>query len=216
MLRYFFFFAILIAGCVSYHPLPKDMSRAAHNRINCQEQRGLVIAAEDYSSPEKCQRYFQKDLLSLGYIPVYIAVSNTSQDGEFTLRQENIIFQFENGMEAFPVPVQQVIDEAYYSKVPSAVAMLCGIIPGVVLWLWTDHVNEQLDQDYSHKNFFDCHILPQERKFGFVFFQIPVGLTKNFNPKQIKDGSVEILAFKKGTGTNMAEVFNFLVSIEPK
>lgn len=215
MVRFYLLLSLFLVGCFSYHALPSDTSRAAHNRINCQEQKKLVIAAEDYSASEKSQRYFQRDLLELGYIPIYISISNISQDSEFTLKQENAVFQFEDGMEAYRVPVQQVMDDAYHSKTAAAIAMPFGIIPGVVLWLWTDHVNSQLDQDYSGKAFRDFHILPGERKFGFIFFQVPFGIGK-ITSKEIKDGSIEFLVFKKASSTEMAEVFNFFVSIEPK
>jgi len=190
-----------------------DTARSSHNRINSQEQKGLVLAAEDYSAPEKCQRYFKRDLLDLGYIPIYLAISNRSEY-EFTIRREEIIFQFEDGMEAQAVPVQEVINAAYFSPAPALLAMPFGVIPGIALWLQIDHANQKLDQDYSEKIFKDIHIQQHDKMFGFIFFKVPVG--RKATSKLMKDASIEVLVSKKAVGNEMAEIFNFILSIEEK
>src|SRR5687767_15323671 len=101
MRKTIFFLCLLVlsTGCASYLSLPKDTERLAHNRIKKQEQKGLVIAAEDYSEPRKCRRYFYRDLLLEGYIPIYICIGNNG-DYEFTIRRENVIFRYEDGTQA--------------------------------------------------------------------------------------------------------------------
>ncbi|NUM34330.1 MAG: hypothetical protein HUU50_07290 [Candidatus Brocadiae bacterium] len=139
-------FIILFSACSSYIALPKDTSRAAHNRIKKQVKEGLIVAAEDYSEYRRARRYFYRDLLDLGYIPIYICIGNQSQS-EFTVRKANITLILEDGTEATAADVKEVIDEA--------------------------GGNDALDQDYSQKAFRDSHIRHGDNLFGFLFFKAP-------------------------------------------
>jgi len=138
--------AILFSGCGDYIALPKDTTRSAHNRIKKQVKDGLIIAAEDYSEYRRCRRYFYRDLLDLGYIPIYICLGNQSES-EFIVRKEKIRLLLEDTTELSAVDVKEVIDEAGGS--------------------------DELDQDYSQKAFYDSYIRRGDNLFGFLFFKVP-------------------------------------------
>ncbi len=148
-------FAILFSGCSSYIALPKDTSRAAHNRIKKQVKDGLIVAAEDYSEYRRARRYFYRDLLDIGYIPIYICIGNQSES-EFTVRKEKITLILEDGTQAIAADVKEVIDNA--------------------------GGNDALDQDYSQKAFRDSHVRKEDNLFGFLFFKAPT-LKKSFSLK---------------------------------
>lgn len=207
MLLVFFF-----VGCASYIALPKDDTRFAHNRIKKQEKTGLILAAEDYSEYRKCRRYFYRDLLDAGYIPIYLCIGNKSTDGrEFTIRTENIVFRFEDGSQAQAANVKDVIDESQSSPAVGILAFPLGIFPAFLIAGSISQANDELDQDYSQKAFRDSHIAPGDNLFGFLFFKVPEG--KEIT--SIKDATLEIKAARKAVGGgDMAETVSCVVSIE--
>ena len=202
---------VLISGCSSYMALPMDTSRLAQNRMKKQVKKGLIIAAEDYSNPRISRRYFYRDILGLGYIPIYICVGNHS-DYEFTIRTKDILFRFEDGTPAQAASVKEVIDRAQASKFGAILAFPLAILPGILIWNSISSANDQLDQDYSLKAFRDSHILENDNIFGFLFFKIPRGKSG----KSIKDATLEIKASKKAAKGEMAETIKFIVSIDPQ
>jgi len=201
--------ASFLVSCASYIALPKDTTRFAHNRIKKQEKSGLILAAEDYSEYSKCRRYFYRDLLNMGYIPIYLCIGNHSEY-EFTIRTENIIFRFEDGTQAQVVSFKEVIDQSQGSHAPAILAFPFGIIPAFLVWSSISDANDELDQDYSQKAFRDSHVLKGDNLFGFLFFKVPDG-------KQItslKDATLEIKAYRKATQDKMAETISSVVSID--
>lgn len=202
---------ILFIGCASYISLPKDTNRLAHNRIKKQDKAGLILAAEDYSESRKCYRYFYRDLLDMGYIPIYLCVGNQSDKGyEFTIRTENITFRFEDGTQAQAVNVKDVIDDSQSSPAVAALAFPLGILPAFLIGGSISQANDELDQDYSQKAFRDSHVLKGDNLFGFLFFKVPSG--KNITT--LKDATLEVKAAQKAAQGEMAETISCVVSIE--
>jgi len=204
--------ALSLVSCASYIALPKDTTRFAHNRIKKQEQKGLILAAEDYSESSKCRRYFYRDLLDLGYIPVYVCIGN-QDDYEFSIRSENIVFRFEDGSQAQPVSFKEVIEQSQDSHALSVLLFPLGILPGILSWGSISDANDELDQDYSQKAFRDCHVVKDDHLFGFMFFKVPEGKKVTF----IKDATLEIKAAKKASkkdSRDQAEIVNFVVSVD--
>ena len=213
MKRCLLFLLIALVGCASYIALPLDTMvrkpRMAHNKIKKQEKKGLIIAAEDYSEYRKCRRYFYRDLLSMGYIPIYLCMGNHS-DFEFTVRRENIIFRLEDGTEAKAVDAKEVIDDAQSSPGKSLFAFPLGIIPVFLIWGSISSANDQLDQDYSQKAFRDTHLIKGDDLVGFLFFKVPEGK----KIQSVKDATLEVNATKKAGQGELAETLQFIVSIE--
>ncbi len=198
-----------LVGCASYIALPKDTTRLAHNRIKKQEKSGLILAAEDYSESSKCYRYFYRNLLDMGYLPVYVCVGNQS-DYEFTIRNENIIYRFEDGTQAQAVSFKEIIDASQSSPAASILLFPFGIIPTFLSWNSIENANDQLDQDYSQKAFRDCHVLKGDNLFGFMFFKVPDGK----KVVSTKDSTLEIKAAKKAAKGEMAETISLIVSVD--
>ena len=201
--------AYLFSGCASYIALPQDTTRAAHNRIKKQVKEGLIVAAEDYSEYRRARRYFYRDMVDLGYIPIYVCIGNQSES-EFTVRNEKITLRFEDGTEAKAADFKEVIDRAQLSGGTAFFGFLLGIAPGFFMLSSINNANDALDQDYSKKAFRDSHIRRGDNLFGFLFFKAPA----RKRIASLKDATLEVNADKKAEPGQQGETFKFLVSID--
>jgi hypothetical protein len=202
---------LLLCSCASYQAFPTDTSRPAGTRIAKSEQKGLVIAAEDYSDTEKCEKYFCRDLHGEGYIPIFVCLENRGEY-EFTLRLENIILRYEDGTEAKAVDVDKVIRDVQSSPANALFALPLCIIPTFFIWPSITEANYQLDMDYTQKALHNSHITSNNSQiFGFAFFQIPRGREAT----SLQGASLELTVVKKASAERqeLAESLNFTVSI---
>lgn len=204
---------LIISSCASYRVFDNDTRRPAWTRINKSEQKGLAIAAEDYSHWKKSEKYFARDLFNMGYIPVYVCIGN-SKDYEFTVQTSDIVFRYENGAEAKSVKVEEVVENAKSSPAISIPAFLFLIFPGALIWDAISEANFELDKDYTQKSFYDCHIKKDDELYGFVFFKIPEGQENT----SVKDANLKIRVIKKASleKKEAAEDLDFIVSILPE
>ncbi len=196
--------SLLSIGCSSYKAFEKDESRPARNRINKQEQKGLAIAAEDYSTEKKSLKYFDRDMRDLGYLPIYIAIDNTGEN-EFILRTDKVEFRFEDGTHAQLAKPQEVIEEAQLSK---GVALF-GLIFAPFIWSSRSTANFDLDKDYNQKALRDFQIGKGDTLFGFAFVKIPKGKDET----SIRDAILQMDITKKAQGKELAESLKFILAI---
>lgn len=208
-------FGLLFSGC-SYYYTALDLDcdttnypRFAHNRIKKQDKDGLVVAAEDFSNKDKSKRYFYRNLLSMGYIPIYLCLDNRGT-AEFTIRAENIIYRFEDGTEAPAANFKDVIDDAQYSYAGAIPLFLFAIWPGITAVKEISEANDKLDQDYSQKAFRNIHLMPEDHIFGFLFFKMPKGQ----GASSLKEGTLEVKADKKASQGEMAATIKLTVAID--
>ena len=203
------FLCTIISSCASYIALPKDTTRFPHNRIKKQVKKGLIIATEDYSSARKSYRYFYRDIFDSGYIPLYICIGNKGKY-EFAIRRKNITLRFEDGKAVKAADFKKVIDDSKQSHAPAILSFPLGIIPAFLIGHSITEANDKLDQDYSQKAFHDSYVLKGDNLFGFLFFEVPQGKTRD----SLKDATLEVNAIKKATSGELAETLKFIVSIE--
>lgn len=197
-------------GCASYRVFDSDRRRPAWMRINNREQKGLYIAAEDYSNPKKSIKYFGRDLHSMGYIPIYLCIGNR-QDYEFTVEAKDIVFKYENGVEAKSVKVEEVVEDAQSAPGVALLAFPLLIFPVVFIWDSIEEANFELDKDYTNKAFYDSYIEKDDELYGFIFFKIPEGQEDT----TLQDARLELKVTKKANAAKkeMAEELEFIVSI---
>ena len=198
---------LLVSSCASYRAYEKDESRPAPRRLKKKDLKGLIIAAEDYSPEKKSTRYFDRDLRSLGYVPIYICLYN-STDYEFTIKKGNITFRYEDTTEAKVVDVEEVIAEAQSSPAIALVTFPF-LIPPFFIWSSISDANYDLEKDYNAKAFHGCNLIKDEKLFGFIFVKIP----EDKGGASIKDSLLEIEVIKKAKKGEMAEPLTCKLSV---
>ena len=201
----------LLAGCACYDALDMDTLRSAHNRIRSKEIKGLVLAAEDYSAPAKCLRYFQRDLLELGYIPIFLSICSHS-DYEFSLRRNNMILVLEDGLQAQSVEVKEVVPLVQSTPANALFSLPLAIFPAIFLWDSIEKANAKLDRDYWQKMFRDSHVRKGDKVYGFLIFRAPPG--KIVTAESMANATLEVAAVQKAAEGKMGEVVKFVLSIE--
>lgn len=198
----------IFVGCASYRAYEKDISRPAHQHVKKKDLKGLVVAAEDYSSVEKSEKYFDRDLRNYGYLPIYLSFANDS-DYEFTVRQDNITFFYEDGSEAQLVGAKSVIEDTQNSYARALLGIPLLIFPAFIIGSSVSGANYELEKDYNAKSLRDFNIVKGEKVFGFVFFKIPAGK----DSASLSDAILKINVVKKAKQGEMAETLEGILSL---
>ncbi|WP_372366830.1 hypothetical protein [Candidatus Uabimicrobium sp. HlEnr_7] len=200
--------SFVLIGCVSYRAYEKDTSRPAHQHVKKKDLKGLAIAAEDYSSAKKSEKYFNRNLRDYGYLPIYLSFANDS-DYEYTVRQGNISLSFEDGSQAQLVETKTVIENTQNSYGRALLGIPLLIFPAFIIGSSVSSANYDLEKDYNAKSLRDFNILKDEKVFGFVFFKLP----SEKSNASLNDAIIKINVVKKAKQSEMAETLEGILSL---
>lgn len=184
--------ALSLSSCAKYkaQPLNKLATFTTH------EKGHSVAFAHKTLNKAECKRYLDRDVLSKGYQPVQVTISNNT-DRHLNFTQANISMDC--------VSATYVGQKVHTSTVARATSYGVGAlflwplaIPAVVDGVGSAKANDRLDEDFSRKELCDQIINPFTTINGLIFvpvekfdheFSITLVDTKNHNKFVLSTGN---------------------------
>lgn len=147
--------ALLASSCVTpYRAVTLAGADPAHmqaNRVEEEEARGLMLATTLIARPEAAARYFHRDLIERGILPVVLHIENVGPSTVEVRREEvRLMLSDEEATVLQPVDPDRVIERCRKSRAPALLGL-----PFVLPYLWwgarIDRFNFELARDYHAK-----------------------------------------------------------------
>jgi hypothetical protein len=130
-------------------------------------KQGEVVCAVKVFTKDDCRKYYDKDIIELGYQPIQIAIQNQSKS--------YYLFS-KDGINLPTVPPEEVAKKAHRSTVGRAVGYgVAGLfiwpllIPAVVDGVGSSKANTQMDIDFAAKGLQETVIQPFSTANGVIF-----------------------------------------------
>jgi hypothetical protein len=201
--------SILIPGCAHYKARPLDSGQSASSVIDQREAEGLYFAVKDISQSVNSARYFDRDLVEAGYVPVLVlAELDRDSNAVFDLRREDLQLCLQDGTRLLTADPARVSEDVAFSHVRSTLGFLL-ILPGFFLASSVSHANEELENDYRSKALESLRINPNARSFqGVVFFSLPEERRATFS---MEEAFVEARLYMGGAADSVGKALEFPV-----
>ena len=155
----------LLAGCANYTASPLS-SLSQDNAILSHQSSGIVASWKTFDKKD-CQTYLGRDVLSEGYVPVQMTISNNSKDPIY-LSADNFSIPL--------APPLQVARKVHTSTAGRVAAWGAGglifwplLVPAVYDGIKSSEANQILDDDYRFKALKEHTIQPQATLNSIVF-----------------------------------------------
>jgi hypothetical protein len=201
--------SLLVQGCASYAARPFTSQLEASSIIEQKEAEGLFVAVKDLSLPRDSLRYFDRDLVAQGYVPVQLLLElDRTAECSFDVRREELKLCLRDGRRLDTVDPQLVAEAVSFSHARSVVGFLL-LIPGFFVAHSVHRANEELGADYGAKAMSSIRINPNMRSYrGVVFFAIPPELDGRFS---MDEAFVEIKVNKQGRAGRIGQALELPV-----
>ncbi|HCJ12613.1 MAG TPA: hypothetical protein DHV51_05990 [Opitutae bacterium] len=136
-----------LVGCASYKPVAITPLKKETSHYTCEKENIEVMVCTLNS--EESKKYFDRDIIEIGYQPIQFTVSNKGNE-PIVFNHQNIGLVIENA--------QVVADKAHTSTAGRATAYGVGAlflwplaIPAIVDGCGSSKANDQLDKDFNDK-----------------------------------------------------------------
>lgn len=198
-----------VAGCAHYHARPFEVKQNAAARPQQRSESGLYVAVDQLTDPIESQKYFDRDLVSEGYVPVLVLLElQRDATSAFELRREDLLLCLRDGERLEPVDPLEVVDDVRFSHVRSFVGFLF-VLPGFFVASSVSNANVEMASDYERKALETIRINRNSPVFvGVVFFRIPENEKENFT---MRDAFVEAKLRRSGGPKSVGDVIEFPV-----
>jgi hypothetical protein len=199
----------LSSGCAYYTARPLEASHKASSVIDQREAQGLYVAVKDLSHTSDSLKYFDRDLLEMGYVPVLVMLElDQSSNAVFDVRNSDLRLCLQDGLRLTPADLGQICDEAAFSHTRSAMGFLL-LLPGFFIASSVNTANDDLESDYREKCLNSIRVNPNARSFrGVVFFELPEERREDFT---MEEAFVEAKVYLGGTQSNLGQTLEFPV-----
>lgn len=158
-------------GCATYKAGRIDV-RSVEEYACRTNAEGISLAADSYDSTEKAKEGFYVDVTSEGFYPVNMILKNDTSDRVILLRETIELTDAGGNIHR---PVRSTIMLQNFEKNKMAYALL-GF--GIFSYMSAEEANRKMETDWREKEIQDQLIILQGRKnSGFVYFQLPKGMT---------------------------------------
>lgn len=156
---------VLMVGCARYssQPITHLTTLGSSNR-----QDQVVSFAYNKFSLDDCKRYLDRNVLSKGYQPVLLTLSNDT-NRYLTFSKSNLSLPSVSALEvAQKVHTSTIARVAAYG-IPGVLFLWPLVIPAVVDGIGSSKANEKLDMDFLRKELSDQVLAPYSKASGIVF-----------------------------------------------
>lgn len=201
--------ALVLASCASYGGHALDLETGAAGFVRQRGLEELHVAIKDLSSPRDSVKYFDRELVDYGYVPVLVALQlDQSSDATFDLSRQDMRLVLSSGRRLESVAPEEIASEVAFSHWRTAFGYLF-LLPGPFVASSVSHANQELEGDYRDKSLDSLRINSERRsQQGITFFRIPEELRDSFN---MEDAFVEVKIYKQGRGDQLGRVFDLPV-----
>lgn len=153
---------LTVVGCARYQAHPLDRLTIPANK----QEDGVTLAYRVFS-PRDCKRYLDRDVISKGYQPIHITITNSTNHAyDFSLSNLNLAC----------IDPREVAEKVHTSTAKRVASYGVGslflpvlIIPAIVDGVGSSEANRQLDFDFENKALESQIIPPYATANGIIF-----------------------------------------------
>ncbi len=200
---------LLLTSCAHYDGKALELVTGTAGFVRQRNLDELNIAIKDLSSPRDSVKYFDRELIAYGYLPVLIALQlDGSSDATFDMSRQDLRLVLQNGQRLESAEPDETASDVAFSHWRTAFGFLF-LLPGPFVASSVGHANQELKGDYQDKCLDSIRINAQLRFHqGVVFFKIPEKLRGSFD---MEDAFLEVKIYKQGKGDQLGRVFDLPV-----
>lgn len=190
----------LLCGCASTQ-LPEVDAEPVGTAASVQSRDGLSVAVEPIGDRHRLERWFRKDIVSEGLLPIRIVIENTHPSASFIVRREAILLRSADDAAESASSAGNVTNEGGGKSVLAAGALtLSPLLIGIGATL---QGREQVTQyNLAEKQLATQTIPPGGGLQGFVYYKLPT------NAPIASDYVVTLEATDLGTGRSLSFVLD--------
>ncbi len=167
---------LVLIGVTRAEQYPDYQPLAASQYASYQEQQGIGVAVIPMFDRSSQKRYLGIDLVSHGFLPVYVVIENHAKSESAILLRDDVLYSHDdspavsrNQQQARPSPAGAKKDAAYW-------AVAWGGVPGVVAFHWLSNMSN-VRMNMLKKELRSQTVAPSKTGGGFVF--APTGANGN-------------------------------------
>ncbi len=200
---------LVLTSCAHYDGKALELVTGTAGFVRQRNLDELNIAIKDLSSPRDSVKYFDRELIAYGYLPVLVALQlDGSSDATFDMSRQDLRLVLKNGQRLESAEPDETASDVAFSHWRTAVGFLF-LLPGPFVASSVTHANQELEGDYQDKCLDSIRINAQLRFHqGVVFFKIPEKLRGSFD---MEDAFLEVKIYKQGKGDQLGKVFDLPV-----
>jgi hypothetical protein len=143
-------------------------------------ENGVTVAADPFSSKQKCEQAFTMDLTEEGYVPILLVFENQTQDNVLLVK-DDIELVDSRGNVRKPVAASVMVSKFEHNKIAYA---LLGF--GIFSYMSAEDANKKMLQDWSSKELpAEKVLIPGRKAHGVIYLELGPGLTTLPNSKLI-------------------------------
>lgn len=156
--------SVILSSCASYKAQP--LSNFYKGKEEIDKDADLIAVAKAFSQSD-CEKYFDRNILNVGYQPIQLHIENRSDD-YFIFRVNRASLSTASAEQvAKKVHTSTVARVASYGAASLFIHFL--VIPAIVDGILSSEANSALDSDFFSKTAVDCTIYPHCH-YSKVFF----------------------------------------------
>ena len=207
------FLTMLCTSCAHYGGRVLELRRGASGFFRQRAAEELLVAVNDLSSSLDSLKFFDRELVKYGYVPVQVMLElDQGTSATFDLSRHDMRLVLNNGQRLESADPEEIASKVAFSYWRSAFGFPFLIFPGAVVISSVKRANEELQHDYAEKSLDNVRINPNVRSHqGVVFFKIPKDLLDSFD---MEDAFVEVKIYKQGNGEQLGNVFDLPVHFQ--
>ena len=200
---------LLLTSCAHYDGKALELETGTAGFVRQRNLDELNIAIKDLSSPRDSVKFFDRELIAYGYMPVLVALQlNGDADVTFDMSRQDLRLVLKNGQRLESAAPDETASAVAFSHWRTAFGFLF-LLPGPFVASSVNHANQELEGDYQDKSLDSVRINSQLRSHqGVVFFKIPEELRGSFD---MEDAFLEVKIYKQGKGEQLGRVFDLPV-----
>ncbi len=170
---------VLVTSCASYNAaLIEDSEDTIVFNEHSLSSSETSLQWSVFHDPELVKKYYSRDLLERGIVPVEMVVTNNAEDAMISLDPGLITITDENGSTFDTLPVSVAIDRARFSQGQTAAWTIgFGLIGAAISASNVSKANSALGEDFRLKALNSQLIQPNESARGTLFFSVDSSVT---------------------------------------
>ena len=201
--------SLLLASCAHYDGKALELETGTAGFVRQRDLDDLHVAIKDLSSPRDSVKYFDRELIAYGYVPVLVALQlDGSSDATFDMSRQDMRLVLKSGQRLESAEPDETASDVAFSHWRTAFGFLF-LLPGPFVASSVSHANQELEGDYQDKCLDSIRINSQLRSHqGVVFFKIREELRDSFD---MEDAFLEVKIYKQGKGDELGRVIDLPV-----
>jgi len=164
---------VFLNGCTALK-IDKYTHRFSNKKLS-KTQDGLIVSINPITDSKDIKKYFGKDLLSLGVLPVHIYVKNSSPSKDYIFVKDEIEFNEKGVLKKHDRLNYQLKSEEEDALVKSTVGLLLMSPVGIILSLSASNDDKSINlikHNMMIEEFRSKILYPNEVNQGFIFIPL--------------------------------------------